>query len=137
MVEKVVAYITREKNGNRELLVFKHSDYPDAGIQVPAGTVEPGELPEQALWREVSEETGHTGFTLARRLTTYEYRYQPTGEWSRRHVYHLTAPTYLPGSWRHGEKFGTPDQITFDFYWAPLDSLPALSAGLGDHLHEI
>lgn len=38
-----------------ELLLFMH---PNAGIQFPAGTVEEGELPEQAVLREVAEKTG-------------------------------------------------------------------------------
>ena len=38
---KVFAYITHRCH----LLVFWHVDVPEAGIQVPAGTVEPGESP--------------------------------------------------------------------------------------------
>ena len=55
MVQKVTAFIMRERNGVRELLVFKH---PTAGIQIPAGTVEEGEDLETAVKREVYEETG-------------------------------------------------------------------------------
>ena len=55
VVEKVTAFITRERNGVKELLLFKH---PTAGIQIPAGTVEEGETPETAVRREVYEETG-------------------------------------------------------------------------------
>jgi 8-oxo-dGTP pyrophosphatase MutT (NUDIX family) len=55
VVEKVTAFVTRERDGVRELLVFKH---PKAGIQIPAGTVEDGENPETAVKREVYEETG-------------------------------------------------------------------------------
>jgi hypothetical protein len=38
---KVLAYITR--NSSREVLVFDHRDKPQAGVQVPAGTVDEGE----------------------------------------------------------------------------------------------
>ena len=55
VIEKVTAFVTRERDGVRELLVFKH---PKAGIQIPAGTVEDGENPETAVKREVYEETG-------------------------------------------------------------------------------
>ena len=55
VVEKVTAFITRERIGVKELLLFKH---PTAGIQIPAGTVEEGETPETAVMREVYEETG-------------------------------------------------------------------------------
>ena len=55
IVQKVTAFIIREKDGIRELLVFKH---PTAGVQIPAGTVEKGEDIETAVKREVHEETG-------------------------------------------------------------------------------
>jgi 8-oxo-dGTP pyrophosphatase MutT (NUDIX family) len=43
-------------------LIFSHPDYPEAGLQVPAGTLEPGEHPEAGVLREAYEETGLTGF---------------------------------------------------------------------------
>ena len=55
IVQKVTAFITRERDGAKELLVFKH---PTAGIQIPAGTVEIGEDIETAVKREAYEETG-------------------------------------------------------------------------------
>lgn len=55
MLEKVVAFITRTGSSGQELLLFRH---PYAGIQIPAGTVEEGEMPEQAALREACEETG-------------------------------------------------------------------------------
>ena len=54
-IQKVTAFITREKDVVKELLVFKH---PTAGIQIPAGTVEEGEDIETAVKREAYEETG-------------------------------------------------------------------------------
>ena len=55
VIQKVTAFIIRESNGVKELLVFKH---PTAGIQIPAGTVEEGEDIETAVKREAEEETG-------------------------------------------------------------------------------
>ncbi len=55
VIEKVTAFVTRMVNGRRELLLFQH---PYAGIQIPAGTVEPGEAPDAAAIRETHEETG-------------------------------------------------------------------------------
>ncbi len=55
VVQKVTAFIVRERDGVRELLVFKH---PTAGIQIPAGTVEEGEDLKTAVKRETYEETG-------------------------------------------------------------------------------
>ena len=55
IVQKVTAFIVRERDGLKELLVFKH---PTAGVQIPAGTVEIGEDIETAVKREAYEETG-------------------------------------------------------------------------------
>ena len=55
VVQKVTAFILRERRSVKELLVFKH---PTAGIQIPAGTVEKGEDIETAVKRETYEETG-------------------------------------------------------------------------------
>lgn len=55
IVQKVSAFIVRERGGVKELLVFKH---PTAGVQIPAGTVEEGEDIETAVIRETYEETG-------------------------------------------------------------------------------
>jgi ADP-ribose pyrophosphatase YjhB (NUDIX family) len=51
---KVFAYIIRADH----LLVFKHVDFPEAGIQIPGGTIESDELPEDDVLRESVEETG-------------------------------------------------------------------------------
>ncbi|HST88354.1 MAG TPA: NUDIX domain-containing protein, partial [Ktedonobacterales bacterium] len=57
---KVYAYVTREREGRTQALVFRHRvpDAPEAGIQVPGGTAEPGERPADALLRELREEAG-------------------------------------------------------------------------------
>jgi len=54
-IEKVTAFITRETQDGHHLLLINH---PNAGVQIPAGTVEPSETPEQAVLRETFEETG-------------------------------------------------------------------------------
>ena len=55
VIEKVTAFVTRYNNSALELLLFKH---PNAGIQIPAGTVEENEDVDRAVMREVAEETG-------------------------------------------------------------------------------
>ena len=40
--EKVYAYILRKDDKGKQLLVFDHVNFPDAGTQVPGGTVEKG-----------------------------------------------------------------------------------------------
>src|SRR5437588_12708917 len=65
---KVFAYITH----HHHLLVFSHLSAPEAGIQVPAGTIEADEHPEAAVLREAFEETGLTDLTLESFLGDHE-----------------------------------------------------------------
>ena len=69
VVQKVTAFIVRERRGIKELLVFKH---PTAGIQIPAGTVEKSEDIETAVKREVYEETGLRSVEIENYLGCFE-----------------------------------------------------------------
>ncbi len=73
-IEKVTAFITRSSGDSQQLLLLKH---PHAGIQIPAGTVEPGETPEQAVLREVCEETGLRLFSSSTYLGCQEIQLPP------------------------------------------------------------
>lgn len=55
VVDKVTAFVLRPSPAGPGLLLFQH---PYAGVQIPAGTVEPGEAFEEAARREIAEETG-------------------------------------------------------------------------------
>jgi 8-oxo-dGTP pyrophosphatase MutT (NUDIX family) len=70
---KVTAFIVRHSHAHRELLVLAH---PTAGIQVPAGTVEEGETFEDAVLREIHEETGLEQVQLVKTLTESSYSLQ-------------------------------------------------------------
>ena len=69
IIQKVTAFIVRERCGVKELLVFKH---PTAGVQIPAGTVENGEDIETAVKREVYEETGLQSVEIEEYLGCFE-----------------------------------------------------------------
>ncbi len=53
MTAKILAYITRQRGSETQLLVFGQVDFPEAGVQVPEGTVKSGEAIERAAQREV------------------------------------------------------------------------------------
>lgn len=55
MLRKVTAFVIRTFPTGKELLLLRH---PFAGYQLPAGTVNLNETPENAVVREVAEETG-------------------------------------------------------------------------------
>lgn len=70
ILEKVTVFIVRSRpDRTGDLLLLRH---PYAGIQLPAGTVEPGEAPEAAAAREAWEETGLAGLQLAAHLGSEE-----------------------------------------------------------------
>jgi 8-oxo-dGTP diphosphatase len=119
--QKVYAYITR----GEQLLVFNHVDFPEAGLQVPGGTLEPDELPESAVLREAAEETGLEGLQLAAYLGCDEVHLpdRDPGERHQRHFYHLLCTMDAPENWQHYENHpseGPLVPILLDFYWLPL-----------------
>ncbi len=139
---KVVAYITRvNKHGSTELLVFEHRDDPDAGTQVPAGTVEHGEAIESALQREIAEETGLQGCRLVANLTTYDWEHPVTHNIHERHVFHVEAPPNTSDSWTWVETSGgevsEEEGYVFAFRWIPLEEDIDLAGNQGDYLHMI
>lgn len=128
LMHKVFAYIT---HGHR-LLVFRHADFPEAGIQVPAGTVQPIEHPDVAVLREVYEETGLADFTEAYFLGEQirDMRDFNRDEVHHRYFYHLRYLGDPPATWRHDETSGgIAEPIVFEFFWADLpDHVPELIA---------
>ncbi len=134
VVEKVAAYVTRSNH----LLVFRHVN-SDAGIQVPAGTLEPDESPDDGVLREAQEETGLEGLTIRRFLGTRDHDMSPYGkaELHRRHYYHLEYRGDTPSTWRHFE-LGEFKPIEFELFWVRLpDDVPELAAAQGDFLAEL
>jgi len=127
---RVVAYVVRD----RELLVFDHRDFPEAGTQVPAGTVEDDEEPAATVVREVLEETG-VHARVVRRLGTTE-AIAPRGE-PRRNLFFQLTTDERRDEWEHVVHGGGGDDgFVFVCRFAPLDGLPPLVAD-EDLLHEL
>jgi 8-oxo-dGTP diphosphatase len=133
---KVFAYITK----GSKLLVFEQPDSPEAGIQVPAGTLEEGETPEEGVMREAWEETDLSGLKLSCFLGEQirDMRDYDKQEIHHRYFYHLLCED-APETWSHGE-FSPSDEHEhdarilrhrFDFYWVDLADVPELIAEHG------
>jgi 8-oxo-dGTP diphosphatase len=136
VIHKVVAYIT---HGDR-LLVFRHTEHPEAGIQVPGGTMEPGESPDEAVLREAQEETGLDALEIRAFLGVQETDLARVGleGLGYRYVYHLELRGGAPESWLHYESTpsdGTPGPIEFEFFWVQFpDEVPELAGDQGAFL---
>ncbi len=134
---RAYAYITHAQR----LLLFTHPRSPEAGIQVPAGSVEEGEDPADAALREAFEETGLSGLKLVRFLAqdTRDMRDCGSDELQYRWFYHLRCETTPPETWSHGE-FAKDGSVIypFDFFWAGLpDDMPKLVANYDDMLPQL
>ena len=120
--EKVVCYLVRDCR----LLVFRHVDWPweEVGIQVPAGTIEPGESPETAAVRETREETGLDRVTVVRKLGESEYDVRPyRDEVHHRHFFLLRVEGEVADRWASGEASPpTAARERFECFWIPLEN---------------
>lgn len=129
--DKALSYVVREGR----LLVFRHVDHSpeEVGLQVPAGTVRPGEEPEVAALREAREETGLGGLRVVRPLGVVEYDITPYRfEVQRRHVFELAVDGPVPQRWSSAEENdGVGEPIRFECFWIPLAAAHVLQSGQG------
>ena len=129
-VNKVLAYITLRDEHGLQVLVFNHRGMPEAGLQVPAGTVEPHESPEEAVLREVSEETGIKDIQVSRLLESFDYYPQEKQEVHHRTYFELQANASLPAQWSHMVSDGKEDKdLVFEFFWMPTSMAASQLAG--------
>ncbi|HET8522976.1 MAG TPA: NUDIX domain-containing protein [Thermomicrobiales bacterium] len=129
---KAFAYITYRG----QLLVFRHPLAPQAGIQVPAGTINEHERPEDAAMREACEETGLSNLVLDCFLGEQRRDMSDVGrpEIHHRYFFHLRCTTTPPRTWQHHETDpfdGSAEPILFEFSWIPLS--PDAPELIADH----
>ncbi|MCC9206106.1 NUDIX domain-containing protein [Arthrobacter sp. zg-Y769] len=139
-VRKVVCYVVQREH----LLVFTHNAVPMevTGVQVPAGTIRPGEKPVHAAVRELQEETGLAG-RIGKYLGQSRYDLRPMRqEIATRHFYQLEVPVSdLSARWEAGEP--DPDDggspVSWTCWWMPLNQAQAhvLAGGLGARLGQL
>ena len=135
VVRKVVGYVVHED----KLLVFTHDDIPleVTGVQVPAGTIEVDEAPEDAVLREVLEETGlDTRIVSALGMECYDAR--PTKPEIHERYFFQLAPIerQVPERWSAGEENPSDGgkQQRWTCFWIPLAQSQVLCAGFGARL---
>lgn len=129
-VEKACAYVTR--NGS-ELLVFEGPGHD--GLQIPKGTIEPGEGPREALCREVVEESGLATFAGIHHLVTdvWNRRERPPKRYVR-NFFHVPVPG-ARDAWTHTVTgSGGERGARFEFSWVDLPTDAAFALDLDDYL---
>ncbi|CDZ67232.1 MutT/NUDIX family protein [Neorhizobium galegae bv. orientalis] len=121
------------------LLVFDEPDFPDQWLQVPGGTIEPGEAPDIAAAREFYEETGLDVEVPLHPLMVHDYRFPKDGGeiCHRRHYFLLRLAGDYSDTWIHLEehRFDGGEPIRFRFSWMRLDEAARqLGGGMADAL---
>ena len=140
-IRKAFGYVTK----NNKLLVFEQPDpttgipMPEAGIQVPGGTIERGESPEIAAKREVHEETGLNNIELLSFFGKNAYSYDTSIYGKKvthqRYFFHFHCIENTPSRWQTIEKTPSDDpghKIILQFWWVEInEQMPELIAGQG------
>lgn len=139
---KAFAYVTHRDAEGERLLIFSHPEAPEAGLQVPAGTIEEGEDPAAGALREAREETGLTELELVGALGEHlkDRRDRGMDELHHRYFFHIRCTdTSPPVRWRTYEE-SPSDQLAagvapaaverhlFEHFWVRLpDDVPPLT----------
>jgi ADP-ribose pyrophosphatase YjhB (NUDIX family) len=126
---RVAAHVLRQRQ-TWELLVFEQAGRPQAGTQIPAGGVHLNETHEQAVLREVHEETGLENLFLRTELATEDKRHPLTGQPRRTTFFVIGVEDEIPNAWEHrvsGD--GIDDGMVFVCRFMPLP----LRRSLADH----
>lgn len=117
---KVISYFFRMNNGELELLVFDHRDFPNAGTQVIGGTLEVGESMKSSMIREIHEESGillkEEDIHLVGNTTYHRKEIEEINERTYFVVYNkkLSLSDYFEHVVR---STGEDDGMVFNFYW--------------------
>jgi 8-oxo-dGTP pyrophosphatase MutT (NUDIX family) len=133
VVDKVGAFVIRRDVDGWRRLLFTHTDFPEAPIQIPGGGLHEGEAPLAGALRELHEEAGVGPLPQIRELGVSELPWQD--EMRRRHCF-LFDGTGLPDRWQHqvlGN--GTDAGLRFDFAWHAIPAGFSLAADLGFFLN--
>jgi 8-oxo-dGTP pyrophosphatase MutT (NUDIX family) len=131
--EKVGAYIVRHLDGKPQIFLYSRRYDPDAPLQIPGGGIRSEEAPEEALWRELKEETGFDPLPIIRKIGVSETPWILRSV--KRHWYLLDGSS-LPESWIHTVTGDGADQgERYHYAWYRVDEDPALGGDLGRFLN--
>jgi 8-oxo-dGTP pyrophosphatase MutT (NUDIX family) len=124
VIHKACACLVDAQN---RLLVFLHPG--DGGLQLPKGTVEPGESPQDAVRRELLEESGIVYSGALYELGTMDRHCSAGIEGNAHdhqqlwHLYLMRRVEPLPARFDH-IAIGSPEEagLVFGFQWLAIDA---------------
>ena len=133
IVEKVLIYAFSEDL--TRVLAFRQPDHPEAGIQIPAGTVEIGEKADHAARREFREETGFEvpePMVLVAQSVSDMREFKPEIHLRSWFAVRNHGDLLPERDWHHDEQ--TPDRETlrYEYIWFGVESATGFIAGQGD-----
>lgn len=130
---KAYAYVTRANGAGRQLLVFRERADPEAGVQVPKGGIDDGEVPCYAARRELEEEAGLDHDRPVYHVASDRFR-RADGKRVARHFFHFPIEEPRDG-WAHEVTGGGEDDgLVYDLFWQPLPLSDPLVAGMDAYL---
>jgi 8-oxo-dGTP pyrophosphatase MutT (NUDIX family) len=131
--EKVGAYIVRHLDGEPQIFLYSRRYDPDAPLQLTSGGIRSEETPEQALWRELKEETGFDPLPVIRKVGVSE---TPLLVRSIKRHWYLLDGSSLPESWTHTVTGDGADQgERYHYAWYPVNDALELAGDLGKLLN--
>ncbi|WP_078394158.1 NUDIX hydrolase [Shouchella patagoniensis] len=135
MTKKAYGHITRMNQGEKQLLVFRHS-VEEAGIQIPKGTIKSGETPYEAVIREMAEETGLVEFLSVKKVAEDCWK-ADDGTRHERFFYEMQINT-AEDEWTISPTGGGEEEgITFSYFWIFSDDEVELARGHGDYIYRV
>ncbi|KAA0564628.1 NUDIX domain-containing protein [Bacillus sp. CH30_1T] len=135
-IKKAYGYVTRVRDEKTQVLVFRHKNIPEAGIQVPKGTVKEYEDTYNAVIREIKEETGIQWFEV-NKLISEDYWENDDGAIHNRYFYKIICKE-IADEWEHNPTGGGEEKgLTFQFFWISSDEEVDLIRGHADYLKPI
>lgn len=114
-VQKVCPVILRKHNDSWQILAFRH---PKAGTQLIKGTVEEDERPEDAVLRELAEESGLDQVVIVKKIGELGL-HKTRQHW---HLFLCQSLVEPENEW----SFFTEDGggLVFQFFWHKLEEEP-------------
>ncbi|AXI00052.1 NUDIX domain-containing protein [Sporosarcina sp. PTS2304] len=137
---KVIAYITKGDGRHRKLLVYEQKDQPEAGLQVPGGTIERNELLLDALYREIEEESGilRDELVLEGKVKSSKFFPEDKNVIYERTIFHFSYIGAEKNEWEYiVEGEGKDAGQLFSYRWMPLHDVPKLAAKQGEAIEYI